>query len=128
MAEAYLYPQIGVVLGAQWGDEGKGKLTDILSEHYNVCARYNGGSNAGHTIVKNGHKYATHLLPSGILTDNMTSVIGNGVVIHFPTLLDELEDLKVNRKNNFFHQLTSLGWWNQTRRPSFDFRSCSRRF
>jgi adenylosuccinate synthase len=95
MAQHVGYPQIAIVLGAQWGDEGKGKLTDILSEHYDLCARYNGGSNAGHTIVKNGHKYATHLLPSGILTDNMTSYIGNGVVIHFPTLLAELEDLKV---------------------------------
>jgi len=88
------YPQIAIVLGAQWGDEGKGKLTDILSSHYNLCARYNGGSNAGHTIIKNGHKYATHLLPSGILTDDMMSYIGNGVVIHFPTLMDELEDLQ----------------------------------
>ena len=91
---ASTYPKVAVVLGGQWGDEGKGKLTDILSAKYNVCARYNGGSNAGHTIVKNGVKYATHLLPSGILTDDMTSVIGNGVVIHFPTLWDELSRLE----------------------------------
>lgn len=88
------YPRIAIVLGAQWGDEGKGKLTDILSGKYDICARYNGGSNAGHTIVKDGVKYSTHLLPSGILTDQMTSVIGNGVVIHFPTLWAELAKLE----------------------------------
>ena len=56
-----------VILGSQWGDEGKGKLVDILSEDYTVCARFNGGANAGHTVVANGNKYAFHLLPCGIL-------------------------------------------------------------
>src|SRR3989338_717107 len=88
-----LYPKVGIVLGAQWGDEGKGKLTDILADKYDICARYNGGSNAGHTIVKNGVKYATHLLPSGILTEKMESLIGNGVVVHLPTLWGGLEGL-----------------------------------
>lgn len=94
MASSSDFPKIGIVLGTQWGDEGKGKLTDVLGAQYDLCARYNGGSNAGHTIVKNGVKFATHLLPSGILTDSMTSVIGNGVVVHFPTLWNELDRLE----------------------------------
>jgi len=85
---------IDVVLGGQWGDEGKGKLVDILSQDYDVCARVAGGSNAGHTIVVDGKKYKFHLLPSGILSKHATCVIGNGVVIHFPSFMKELNDLK----------------------------------
>ena len=72
-----------VVLGAQWGDEGKGKATDLLTteDAIDFCVRTSGGHNAGHTIVVNGEKFATHLLPSGILTPNCTSVIANGVVV-----------------------------------------------
>ena len=82
-----------IILGAQWGDEGKGKLTDILCPKFKVCARFNGGSNAGHTIWKNGVKYAVHLLPSGILTEDTIAVIGNGVVVHLATLFKELDAL-----------------------------------
>ena len=71
-----------VILGSQWGDEGKGKLVDILSKDYDVCARFNGGSNAGHTIVVNKIKYAFHLLPCGILYPKCTNILGNGVVVH----------------------------------------------
>lgn len=84
---------IDVVLGAQWGDEGKGKLVDLLSQNYDVCARVAGGSNAGHTIVVQGKKYKFHLLPSGILNPAATCVIGNGVVIHLPSFLKELDAL-----------------------------------
>src|SRR6476619_7028163 len=72
-----------VVLGAQWGDEGKGKATDLLAttESIDYVVRTSGGHNAGHTIVVNGEKFATHLLPSGILTPGATSVIANGVVV-----------------------------------------------
>ena len=72
-----------VVLGAQWGDEGKGKATDLLAttETIDYVVRTSGGHNAGHTIVVNGEKFATHLLPAGILTPGTTSVIGNGVVV-----------------------------------------------
>mmetsp|Transcript_7145 Transcript_7145/g.10107 ORF Transcript_7145/g.10107 Transcript_7145/m.10107 type:complete len:524 (+) Transcript_7145:258-1829(+) len=84
---------IDVVLGAQWGDEGKGKLVDMLSQEYDVCARVAGGSNAGHTIVVDGVKYKFHLLPSGILNPKATCVIGNGVVIHLPSFLNELDAL-----------------------------------
>lgn len=84
---------IDVVLGAQWGDEGKGKLVDILSQEYDICARVAGGSNAGHTIVVDGKKYKFHLLPSGVLNNKATCVIGNGVVVHLPSFLNELDGL-----------------------------------
>lgn len=85
---------VDVVLGAQWGDEGKGKLVDMLSQTYDVCARVAGGSNAGHTIVVDGVKYKFHLIPSGVLNHKATCIIGNGVVIHLPSFLNELDGLK----------------------------------
>ncbi|KAJ0399360.1 hypothetical protein ATCC90586_006815 [Pythium insidiosum] len=85
---------VDVVLGAQWGDEGKGKLVDNLSQNYDVIARVAGGANAGHTIVHNGKKYKFHLVPSGILNPNAVCVVGNGVVVHLPSLLKELDELK----------------------------------
>ena len=86
--------QIDVVLGAQWGDEGKGKLVDILSFDYDICARVAGGSNAGHTIVAEGKKYKFHLVPSGILNKNGKCIIGNGVVVHLRGLIEELKMLE----------------------------------
>lgn len=86
-------PGIDVVLGSQWGDEGKGKLVDMLSQEYDVCARVAGGSNAGHTIVVDGKKYKFHLLPSGILNQDATCIVGNGVVIHLPSFLKEIDGL-----------------------------------
>ena len=85
-----------VILGSQWGDEGKGKLVDLLAKDYDVCARFNGGANAGHTVVADGHKYAFHLLPCGILYPRCTNVLGNGVVLHVPTLFEELAQLDRN--------------------------------
>ncbi|MGN6599257.1 MAG: adenylosuccinate synthase [Actinomycetes bacterium] len=82
-----------VVLGAQWGDEGKGKATDAMGARVDYVVKYNGGNNAGHTIVVGGEKYALHLLPAGILTPSCTPVIGNGVVIDLPVLFSELETL-----------------------------------
>jgi len=83
-----------VILGAQWGDEGKGKLVDILAQDVQVCARFNGGANAGHTLIIEGRKYAFHLLPCGMMNRSCKNIIGNGVVVHIPTLMRELEDLK----------------------------------
>jgi adenylosuccinate synthase len=83
----------GVVLGTQWGDEGKGKLVDILAANYDICARFNGGSNAGHSVKANGHKYAFHLLPCGVLYETCVNVIGNGVVVHLQSLFNELKQL-----------------------------------
>src|SRR5688572_13504860 len=82
-----------VVLGAQWGDEGKGKATDQLGSRVDYVVKFNGGNNAGHTVVIGDEKYALHLLPSGILSPNCTPVIGNGVVIDLEVLFEELEGL-----------------------------------
>jgi len=90
------YYGIDIVLGSQWGDEGKGKLVDILSQEYDVCARVAGGSNAGHTIVVDGKKHKFHLIPSGILSKKATCVIGNGVVVHLPSFLNELDGLEAS--------------------------------
>ena len=82
-----------VVLGAQWGDEGKGKLVDVLAGRADVVARFNGGANAGHSLVVDGKTYAFHLLPCGMLRADCENVIGNGVVVHLPTLFEELRQL-----------------------------------
>ncbi|HQY33640.1 MAG TPA: adenylosuccinate synthase [Actinotalea sp.] len=82
-----------VVLGAQWGDEGKGKATDQLGARVDYVVKFNGGNNAGHTVVIDGEKYALHLLPSGILSPGVTPVIGNGVVIDIEVLFRELDAL-----------------------------------
>ena len=82
-----------VVVGAQWGDEGKGKATDQLGDRVDYTVRYSGGNNAGHTLVVGGERYALHLLPSGILNPNSVPVIGNGVVIDLDVLFDEIDGL-----------------------------------
>ncbi|MBO1769953.1 adenylosuccinate synthase [Agrococcus sp. TF02-05] len=82
-----------VIVGAQWGDEGKGKATDLLGSRTDFVVKFNGGNNAGHTVVVGDEKYALHLLPSGILTPGVTPVIGNGVVIDLEVLFHELEAL-----------------------------------
>lgn len=84
---------VKIVVGAQWGDEGKGKIIDLLSENVDIVARYQGGANAGHTVVINGKKYILHLIPSGILQNNTVCVIGNGVVIDPKALMEEIEFL-----------------------------------
>ena len=82
-----------VVVGAQWGDEGKGKLTDLLAAGMDVVVRYQGGHNAGHTIVVGGESYALQLCPSGVLYPHITPVIGNGVVVDPAVLLEEIDGL-----------------------------------
>ena len=83
-----------VVLGTQWGDEGKGKIVDLLTEQASVVARFQGGHNAGHTLVIKGEKTVLHLLPSGILRDGVACVIGNGVVLSLAALISEIEKLE----------------------------------
>ncbi len=83
-----------IVLGTMWGDEGKGKITDYLANEANVVARYQGGNNAGHTIVIDGQKYALHLIPSGIFYDNKDCIMGNGMVIDPRVLVEEIEYLQ----------------------------------
>ena len=82
-----------VIVGAQWGDEGKGKATDLLGDRVDYVVRYQGGNNAGHTVVIGDESYALHLLPSGALSDHATSVIGNGVVINPEVLISEIDGL-----------------------------------
>ena len=82
-----------VVVGTQWGDEGKGKLTDLLAREMQMVVRYQGGHNAGHTVVVDGKSYALQLVPSGILYPHITPLIGNGVVVDPGVLLDELDQL-----------------------------------
>jgi len=83
-----------VVVGAQWGDEGKGKIVDFLTDHADVVARYQGGHNAGHTVVINNEKFILHLIPSGILHKGKTCIIGNGVVIDPKALIKEIDGLR----------------------------------
>ena len=84
------------LIGTHWGDEGKGKVVDVLSETASACVRFQGGHNAGHTLVINNKKFILHLIPSGILRDNVKSVIGNGVVVSIDALLSEIKDLEDN--------------------------------
>jgi adenylosuccinate synthase len=83
-----------VIVGAQWGDEGKGKITDLLAEQADAVVRFQGGNNAGHTIVRNGETWKLHLMPSGILYPGKLCIIGNGVVIDPKVLTDELDELR----------------------------------
>src|SRR4026209_1550734 len=81
------------VLGEQWGDEGKGKIVDLLTPHFSIVARYQGGHNAGHTVYANGRKFVLRLLPSGILHEGITCVIGNGVVVDPQALFAEIDEI-----------------------------------
>ena len=85
-----------VVLGTQWGDEGKGKIVDLLTDQVSIVARYQGGHNAGHTLVIDGKKTALHLIPSGIMRPEVTCIIGNGVVLSLDALLKEIDGLEEN--------------------------------
>ncbi len=96
---------VTVLVGSQWGDEGKGKIVDLLSERFDIVVRYQGGANAGHTVEFGDKKFILHLIPSGILRENVLCVIGNGVVIDPYALLDEikqLENLGISVKGRLF--------------------------
>ena len=88
------HSQVCTVVGAQWGDEGKGKLVDILAKDYDIVGRFNGGANAGHTVIVGNHKFGFHLLPCGVLYPRTQNILGNGVVMHFPTLFEEIEQVE----------------------------------
>ncbi|MDD7051400.1 MAG: adenylosuccinate synthetase, partial [Lachnospiraceae bacterium] len=85
---------VNAIVGANWGDEGKGKITDMLAKEADIIVRFQGGANAGHTIVNKYGKFALHIVPSGIFYDHTTSIIGNGVALNVPKLFEELESLK----------------------------------
>ena len=84
---------VRAIVGANWGDEGKGKITDMLAKESDIIVRFQGGSNAGHTIINNYGKFALHLLPSGVFYDHTTSIIGNGVALNIPYLIDEINSV-----------------------------------
>lgn len=84
---------VRAIVGANWGDEGKGKITDMLAKESDIIIRFQGGSNAGHTIINDYGKFALHLLPSGVFYGHTTSIIGNGVALNIPYLLDEIKSL-----------------------------------
>ena len=84
---------VRAIVGANWGDEGKGKITDMLAEEADIIVRFQGGSNAGHTIINNYGKFALHLLPSGVFYQHTTSIIGNGVALNIPYLLKEINSI-----------------------------------
>jgi adenylosuccinate synthase len=84
---------VRAIVGANWGDEGKGKITDMLGQESDIIVRFQGGSNAGHTIINNYGKFALHLLPSGVFYDHTTSIIGNGVALNIPYLFKEVQSL-----------------------------------
>ena len=94
-----------VLIGTQWGDEGKGKIVDLLTEWAEVVVRFQGGNNAGHTLVIEGQRYALHLIPSGIMRPGKTCVIGSGVVIDLKILLEEIEMLKTQCGREVLSQL-----------------------
>ena len=87
-----------ILVGAQWGDEGKGKIIDVLTEQADIVVRYAGGNNAGHTVFIGKKKYVLHLIPSGILRKNKLCVIGNGVVVDPIGLVEEIEGLQKTRR------------------------------
>ena len=84
---------VKAIVGANWGDEGKGKITDMLAEESDIVVRFQGGSNAGHTIINDYGKFALHTLPSGVFYDHTTSVIGNGVALDIPVLFHEIQTI-----------------------------------
>lgn len=85
---------VKAIVGANWGDEGKGKITDMFASEADVVVRFQGGANAGHTIINEHGRFALHLMPSGICYDNVTCVIGNGVALDINKFCSELEDVK----------------------------------
>jgi adenylosuccinate synthase len=85
-----------VIIGTQWGDEGKGKIVDLYAREADVIARFQGGDNAGHTLVVKGKQTILHLIPSGILHNNKICILGNGMVINPEVLIQEIDELKEN--------------------------------
>lgn len=85
---------VKAIVGANWGDEGKGKITDMLAQDSDIVIRFQGGANAGHTIINDYGKFALHTLPSGVFNDNTTSIIGNGVALNIPVLFNEMKEIE----------------------------------
>src|SRR5574344_1753680 len=82
------------IVGINWGDEGKGRMVDVIAKDYDVVIRYQGGGNAGHTVVNEYGKFALHLLPSGIFSEGVVNILGNGVALDAQSLWEEMEDVR----------------------------------
>ena len=98
-----------VIVGAQWGDEGKGKVVDLLAEQADLVVRFQGGNNAGHTIVRDGETFKFHLIPSGILYPGKLCAIGNGVVVDPKVLTEEIAELSRRRWSPTISSVTTFG-------------------
>ena len=99
-----------IVVGTQWGDEGKGKVVDLLTERADAVVRFQGGHNAGHTLVIDGKKTVLHLIPSGILRDNVMCLIGNGVVLSPSALFEEVDGLEnLLSSNSVYDHIDQVG-------------------
>lgn len=85
---------VRAIVGANWGDEGKGKITDMFAQQADIVVRFQGGANAGHTIINEHGRFALHLMPSGVCSENTTCIIGNGVALDIDRFISELEDIK----------------------------------
>ncbi len=109
---------VAVVVGTQWGDEGKAKVIDLLAKSHEYVVRYQGGHNAGHTVVVGNQRYALQLVPSGVLYDHVTPIIGNGVVVDLPTLFGEIDELELRGISCSRLKVSSLAQlifpWHQT--------------
>ena len=129
---------IKAVVGANWGDEGKGKITDMLAQEADIIVRFQGGANAGHTIVNDYGKFALHTLPSGVFYNHTTSVIGNGVALNIPVFFKEYNEVienayeelaphkicayiydLANAFNRFYHETKILGEENAEKQKSY---------
>jgi len=142
-----------VVIGTQWGDEGKGKIVDLLTERAAAVVRFQGGHNAGHTLVIDGQKTILHLIPSGILREGVQCIIGNGLVLSPTALLEEIHDLEnkgiqvqerlrisdacplllpyhiaLDQAREQARGKTKIGYWARLRRQSSPSRLTSQRF
>ena len=93
-----------VLVGAQWGDEGKGKVTDLIARDYDYVVRFQGGNNAGHTVIHGDTKLSLHLIPSGVMYENSTPVIGNGVVVDPGVLIKEMAVLEAEEARRTIRQ------------------------
>ena len=101
--------KVDVLLGLQWGDEGKGKLVDFITPKYDIISRFQGGANAGHTLIFDGKKYVLHLIPSGIFRDNCINIIGAGVVIDPIALVEEIKKYDIIKNYKFGSKADSDG-------------------
>ena len=111
------------IVGINWGDEGKGRMVDYLTNHYDIVVRYQGGGNAGHTVVNDKGTFALHLLPSGIFREGVVNILGNGVALDCENLLDEMNKLRAAGVTALPCCCLGTGTWMRWRRPVWQTKS-----